>query len=343
MRSPPTGAGCAIAAVARRAVRRSRPTVTALARARRWRDWRARDAATSSYRAGPRPRRSDRLPSEGCGSVGAARRARSRHDSGADAAPARPVLSSAGAGRTLAGGGWWRVRRDGRHRNEPARRSAWGTRRGWSTASSIDTLMSHLACADEARPPAERDRSARDSRRSRPAWCRHAGTSLANSAGHLCIGAGLRLRPDAARVSRSTAACRAPRRTRAYPPGRAASRSEVLQVRQSARGRDGRLRRDVDCAANDSRIAILNIGYADGYARAFSNVRARAGGGRLASGRRTRLDGPARGRCDGRRCEPKATGLMLDPDLADAARSFGCTSQYELLTGLGRRYQRRWT
>ncbi len=34
--------------------------------------------------------------------------------------------------------------------------------------------------------------------------------------------------------------------------------------------------------------------------------------------------------------------LMLDPDLPEASRRSGL-SQYELLTGLGRRYQRRWT
>ena len=93
-------------------------------------------------------------------------------------------------------------------------------------------------------------------------------------------------------------------------------------------------------APGTSRVAILNIGYADGFFRAFSN-RGRAKVGEAWA--------PVIGRVSMDLAAIDATGLdveegdwaALDPDLRSASAASG-VSQYELLTGLGRRFQRRW-
>lgn len=197
----------------------------------------------------------------------------------------------------------------------------------------IETLMSHLAGADEPDiASAERQRAA-FAAIARAVPARRA--SLANSAG-ICLGhafdltrPGLALyggvpRPDAAPHLRPVALVEA----------------EVLQVRDvptgAAVGYGGTW-----VAPRDSRVAILNIGYADGYARAFSGRgRVRAGDHWLPVVGRVSMDLLA--------VETAGVGvaegdwLALDPDLPAAAAASGL-SQYELLTALGRRYARRWT
>ncbi|MBV8971550.1 MAG: alanine racemase [Sphingomonadaceae bacterium] len=91
-------------------------------------------------------------------------------------------------------------------------------------------------------------------------------------------------------------------------------------------------------AARDSRVAILNLGYADGYARALSNR-----GAILAAGVRC----PVVGRVSMDLCAadvtaaPAAEGDWVEIafDLAATARHANL-SEYELLTGLGHRYAR---
>ena len=199
----------------------------------------------------------------------------------------------------------------------------------------VDTLMSHLSCADEADPAiskAQRDAFAGI------AWrvpARRA--SLANSAG-ICLGPdyafdltrpGLALyggvpREEAVGAIRPVALVEA----------------EAIQVREVPCGETVGYGRTW-CARRDSRVAILNVGYGDGYPRGFSNTgRVRAADAWL----------PVVGRVSMDLLAVDATGidvregdwLALDPDLAAAARRSGL-SQYELLTGLGHRYQRRWT
>jgi alanine racemase len=88
-------------------------------------------------------------------------------------------------------------------------------------------------------------------------------------------------------------------------------------------------------------VATLNIGYADGYLRAFGQERgwAWAGDTRCPVLGRISMDliAVATG------AAPVAEGdwLRMDYDLPAQARATGL-SQYELLTLLGRRYQRRW-
>ena len=88
-------------------------------------------------------------------------------------------------------------------------------------------------------------------------------------------------------------------------------------------------------------VGILNIGYADGYLRAFAgNGYARADGNRCRLVGRVSMDLVA---VDlGQAQAGEGDWLEIGYDLAQASAATGL-SQYELLTGLGRRYQRRWT
>jgi alanine racemase len=200
---------------------------------------------------------------------------------------------------------------------------------------AIETLMSHLACADEAGHPLNATQRARFQAVAATVPARR--LSLANSAG-TCMGPdfafdltrpGLALyggipRAEALGLIRPVALVKA----------------ELIQLREVPAGETVGYGATWTAPAA-SRIAILNIGYADGYLRAFSGVgRVRAGEAWL----------PVVGRVSMDLLAVDATGadvaegdwLALDPDLAEASRRSGL-SQYELLTGLGRRYQRRWT
>ena len=92
-------------------------------------------------------------------------------------------------------------------------------------------------------------------------------------------------------------------------------------------------------AARETEVAILNLGYADGYLRAFSD-RGSAQGGTLPVIGRVSMDLLA---VDVTAAPDVAEGdwLAIDFALPDVAAQGGL-SQYELLTGLGRRYGRVW-
>jgi alanine racemase len=94
-------------------------------------------------------------------------------------------------------------------------------------------------------------------------------------------------------------------------------------------------------AEQDVEAAILNIGYADGYLRGFSS-RGSAFIGEFAL--------PVIGRvsmdliavsCDAAPDLKEGDWVELDYDLQDAAKQSGL-SQYELLTTLGSRFERHW-
>jgi len=199
----------------------------------------------------------------------------------------------------------------------------------------IDTLMSHLACADE--PDSALNALQRRRFAEVAAMVPFRRASLANSAG-ICIGAdyafgltrpGLALYGGVPRIEAQGS----------IRPV-ALVEAEVLQVR-AVPANETVGYGATWTAARDSRIAVLNIGYADGYARAFSNAgRVWAGDDWLPVVGRVSMDLVAVDATDAIVAE--GDWLALDPDLAEAARRSGA-SQYELLTGLGRRYQRRWT
>jgi alanine racemase len=87
-------------------------------------------------------------------------------------------------------------------------------------------------------------------------------------------------------------------------------------------------------------VAILNIGYADGYRRGFSGC-GTAGHGRFAVLGRVSMDliavdvSTEPSLCEG-------DWVSIDYNLREAANRTGL-SQYELLTGLGSRFERVWT
>ncbi len=199
---------------------------------------------------------------------------------------------------------------------------------------TIDTLMSHLACADEDSPM---NGAQLADFRAIAAAVPSRRTSLANSAG-ICLGSGYAFdltRPGLALyggVPRSEAAGAI--RQVVIP------QAEILQVR-SVRAGDSVGYNATWTADADCRIAIINLGYADGYLRCFSDRgSATFDSNRLPVIGRVSMDlvalllPPA--------CSAQAGEWVdIDYDLTAAARLTGL-SPYELLTGLGQRYQRIW-
>jgi alanine racemase len=91
----------------------------------------------------------------------------------------------------------------------------------------------------------------------------------------------------------------------------------------------------------DTEAAILNIGYADGYLRGFSSRGAAfAGEFTMPVLGRVSMDLIAVG-CDSAPGLREGDWVELDYDLPSASRQSGL-SQYELLTTLGSRFERRW-
>ena len=198
----------------------------------------------------------------------------------------------------------------------------------------IDTLHSHLACADEDSPlnqmQLERFRavvSAVPARR----------YSLANSAG-ICLGRdysfdlvrpGLSLyggipRDEADGSIRSVARVDA----------------EIVQRRTIPAGESCGYGATF-IAEEDTEAAILNIGYADGYLRGFSSRgSAFAGEFALPVLGRVSMDLVAVG-CSAAPQLKEGDWVEIDYDLPSASKQSGL-SQYELLTTLGRRFERHW-
>jgi len=94
-------------------------------------------------------------------------------------------------------------------------------------------------------------------------------------------------------------------------------------------------------ADEDTEAAILNIGYADGYLRGFSSRgSAFAGEFALPVLGRVSMDLLAVG-CDAAPQLREGEWVELDYDLPSASKQSG-VAQYELLTTLGPRFERRW-
>jgi len=94
-------------------------------------------------------------------------------------------------------------------------------------------------------------------------------------------------------------------------------------------------------AKEDTEVAILNIGYADGYLRGFSSRGAAfAGEFALPVLGRVSMDLIAVG-VDAASQLKEGEWVELDYDLASASKQSGL-SQYELLTTLGHRFERLW-
>jgi alanine racemase len=199
----------------------------------------------------------------------------------------------------------------------------------------IDTVMSHLACADEDHPLTGIQRMI-FTQLSQKAGAKR--LSIANSAGIL-LGEDYVFdltRPGLALYGGVPRAEAAGKIAQVVHP-----RAQILQ-RRTVRGGETVGYGATYVADRQREAAILNIGYADGYLRGFSSK-----GHALAD------DGtvfPVLGRVSmdllivdvtERPSLAEGDWLEIGFDLPAAAAASGL-SQYELLTGLGRRFDRRW-
>jgi alanine racemase len=199
---------------------------------------------------------------------------------------------------------------------------------------AIETLMSHLASADEDGPANEAQRKAFVAVGEK---VRARRLSLANSAG-ICLGEayGFGLtRPGLALYGG------VPRReAQGHIRQVARVEAQIVQRRRVEAGErvgyGGTFTAERPCE-----LAILNIGYADGYLRGFSGTgRARVAGGFAPVVGRVSMDLTAI-LVDDAPDLAEGDWVELDYDLPAAAAQSGL-SQYELLTTLGSRFQRIW-
>ncbi len=194
----------------------------------------------------------------------------------------------------------------------------------------IETLMSHLACADED-SPMNAVQLAAFKAIDVPAKRR----SLANSAG-ICLG-----RDYAFDLTRPGLALYGgiPRDEAAGHIAQVVLIEAQIIQRRTVRAGDSIGYGATWVAPHDVEVAVLNIGYADGYRRAFSNI-GTAAGGQFAVLGRVSMDliaidvssEPSLGEGD---------WVIVDYDLPSVSAATGA-SQYELLTGLAGRFERVW-
>lgn len=198
----------------------------------------------------------------------------------------------------------------------------------------IDTLHSHLACADEDSSmnsmQLERFRAVASVVPARR-------YSIANSAG-ICLGHDYSF--DLVRPGLSLYG--GVPRSEAEGQIRQVARVEAQIVqRRTIRAGESCGYGATFVATEDTEAAILNIGYADGYLRGFSSRGAAfAGEFALPVIGRISMDLLAVG-CDTAPELREGDWVELDYDLPSASKQSGL-SQYELLTTLGLRFERRW-
>lgn len=199
---------------------------------------------------------------------------------------------------------------------------------------NIDTLHSHLACADEDCPlnamQLERFRAvAAEMPAKRYSFANSAGICLGREYSFDLVRPGLSLyggipRKEAEGNIRQVARIEA----------------QIVQRRTIREGETCGYGATFTAPAH-TEAAVLNIGYADGYLRGFSS-RGSAFAGEFAL--------PVIGRvsmdliavdCDAAKDLKEGEWVELDYDLPSASKQSGL-SQYELLTTLGSRFERRW-
>ena len=199
---------------------------------------------------------------------------------------------------------------------------------------TIDTFHSHLACADEDSAMNQRQL---DTFRELVGTVEARRYSLANSAG-ICLGRNYAfdlVRPGIALYGGVP-------RPEASDSIRQVVRIEAQVVqRRTIRAGESCGYGATFVADRDIEAAILNLGYADGYLRSFSSRGAAfAGEFALPVLGRVSMDLIAVG-CDLAPDLREGDWVEIDYDLPTAAEQSGL-SQYELLTGLGSRFERRW-
>lgn len=206
-------------------------------------------------------------------------------------------------------------------------------RSGLLDGLAIDTLLSHLACADEPGHPLN-DRQLAEFRTLRDAIPARR-YSLANSAG-ICLGSdyGFDLtRPGLALYGGVPVP--ADREQRAAIRHVPALEARVVQLREVVAGTSIGYCADY-VAPQDQAVAVVNIGYADGWFRHRAPRGARWNGRGLPILGRISMDLTAIAAPVGL---AEGDWVGFDLDLPNAA---GPLSQYEVLTSLGSRFERIW-
>ncbi|MEO6359928.1 MAG: alanine racemase [Sphingomicrobium sp.] len=198
---------------------------------------------------------------------------------------------------------------------------------------AIGTLMSHLACADE-----DHALNATQLRRFRDIAASVSAKrySLANSAG-ICLGRDYAfdlVRPGLALYG---GVLRPEAEGHILPV--AVVEAQVVQ-RRTVRAGETVGYGATFVATADMQTAIVNIGYADGYLRGFSG-RGRAFAGDIALKLIGRVSMDLIAFDCGAADVAEGDWVKLDYDLPRASAQSGL-SQYELLTGLGHRFERIW-
>ena len=207
-------------------------------------------------------------------------------------------------------------------------------RAGLLDGLAIDTLMSHLACADEDVAMNRRQCAvfadiAKAVKATRLSLANSAGIALGSDYHFDLTRPGLALyggvpRPDMAGAIRPVVEPQA----------------QILQRRRVRAGETVGYNATWNAPA-DTEVAILNIGYADGYFRGFSDRgAARVGGAALPVIGRVSMDLVAIDVSTAPHLA-EGDGVAIDFDLPAASAASGM-SQYELLTSLGSRYDRVW-
>lgn len=198
----------------------------------------------------------------------------------------------------------------------------------------IETLLSHLVCADEESQRNARQQSDFAALKGRTSAKR---MSLANSAG-IALGADYVFdltRPGIALYGGAQGPGHAGIRQVATPE------AQVLQRRRVRAGETVGYNATFTASA-DMDVAILNIGYADGYLRCFSGKgRALVGDMVVPVIGRVSMDLVAIG-VDAAPGLGEGDWVALEYDLP-ATSALSGLSQYELLTGLGARFDRVWS
>ncbi len=199
---------------------------------------------------------------------------------------------------------------------------------------TIDTLMSHLACADEDSPMNEMQRTRFAALAGRTAARR---MSLANSAG-IALGddyafdltrPGLALYGGVPRGEMAEAI-----RQVVFPE------AQVLQ-RRTVRAGESVGYNATWVASEDTEVAIVNLGYADGYRRVMSNHDFAASTDKACDViGRISMDLIAV-RINGSQSPVEDDWVAFDYTIPRVALCTG-VSQYELITGLARRFIRYW-
>jgi alanine racemase len=197
----------------------------------------------------------------------------------------------------------------------------------------INTLHSHLACADEDHTMNPLQLARFEAAARRIAAERY---SLANSAG---IFLGREYAFDLVRPGVALYGGVPRAEARGHVRQVVGVEAQVVQ-RRAIRAGESCGYGALFVAERDTEAAIVNVGYADGYWRGFSERgQAYSNGVRLPVLGRVSMDLVAL-HCDAAPALAEGDWVSLDFELEAAAQASGM-SQYELLTGLGSRFERR--